>query len=109
MPIELIEELEPTIEFQLADQITDAFIKTIYKDGFKVKYENLTSAMKGYCDHNNNTIVIRKGLSNLMGLKVITHEYAHALAHQHLKNNGKEYRKHRNQYESEAEAIAYVV
>ncbi len=109
MPVELIEELEPTIEDPSSDQITDAFIKTIYKDGFKVKYENLTSDMKGYCDHNNDTIVIRKGLSNLMGLKVIIHEYAHALAHQHLKNNGKEYREHRNQYESEAEAIAYVV
>ena len=27
----------------------------------------------------------------------------------HLENNHKEYREHRNQYETEAEAIAYVV
>ena len=37
------------------------------------------------------------------------HEYAHALAHKHLENNNREYREHRNQYETEAEAISYVV
>ena len=44
-----------------------------------------------------------------MRLKVIIHEYAHALAHNHLKENNKEYKEHREQYESEAESIAYVV
>ena len=44
-----------------------------------------------------------------MRLKVIIHEYAHSLAHKHLKDNNKEYKEHRNQYETEAESIAYVV
>lgn len=44
-----------------------------------------------------------------MRLKVIVHEYAHSLAHKHLKDNHKEYTEHREQYESEAESIAYIV
>ncbi len=111
MPLDIIEEqLNPVLEDPSADGVADTFIKAIYKDGFKVKYEeNIESGAKGYCDMDNNTIVVRKGLSNLMRLKVIVHEYAHGLAHQHLKNNNKEYKDHRNQYETEAESIAYVV
>ncbi len=44
-----------------------------------------------------------------MRLKIVVHEYAHMLAHKHLKDNNKEYQAHRNQYESEAEGIAYIV
>lgn len=50
-----------------------------------------------------------KGLSNLMRLKVIVHEYAHSLAHNHLKDNTEEYTNNREKYETEAESIAYVV
>lgn len=110
MPLDIIEEqLNPVLEDPKADGVADTFIKAVYKDGFKVKYEDIESGAKGYCDFDNNTIVIRKGLSNLMRLKVIVHEYAHGLAHQHLKENNKEYQEHRNQYETEAESIAYVV
>lgn len=110
MPLDVInEELDPVLEDPSADGVADTFIKAIYKDGFKVKYEDIKDGAKGYCDFDNNTIVIRNGLSNLMRLKVIVHEYAHGLAHQHLKGNNKEYKDHRNQYETEAESIAYVV
>lgn len=110
MPLDVIEEkLNPTLEDPSADGITDTFIKAIYKDGFKVIYEDIESGAKGYCDMDTKTIVIRNGLSNLMRLKVVIHEYAHALAHQHLKDNNKEYKEHRNKYETEAESIAYVV
>lgn len=110
MPLDAIEEeLNPVLEDPKADAVADTFIKAIYKDGFKVKYEEIKDGAKGYCDFDTNTIVIRKGLSNLMRLKVIVHEYAHGLAYQHLKDNNKEYRDHRNQYETEAESIAYVV
>jgi len=91
MPIESIEEeLNPVLEDPNADGVTDTFIKAIYKDGFKVKYDDIQDGSKGYCDFNSNTLVIRKGLGNLMRLKVIVHEYAHGLAHQHLKGNNKE-------------------
>ncbi len=110
MPMDIIdEELNPILEDPQADGITDTFIKAIYKDGIKVKYTDMSNSKKGYCEFDNNAIVIKKGLSNLMRLKVIIHEYAHALAHRHLKNNKKEYECHRNQYEAEAESIAYVV
>lgn len=110
MPFEEIDSsLNPILEDSRADGITDIFIKAIYKDGIKVKYEDIDSGAKGYCDFNNKTIVVKKNLSDLMQLKVIIHEYAHSLAHTHLKDNNKEYQEHREQYESEAEAIAYVV
>ena len=110
MPLDSIEEqLNPTLEDTSADGVTDVFIKAIYKDKYKIRYEDITTGAKGYCDLNNSEIVIKKGLSNLMRLKVVIHEYAHALAHRHLKENNKEYIEHRNQYETEAESIAYVV
>ena len=110
MPFEEIDSsLNPILEDSRADGITDIFIKAIYKDGIKVKYEDIDSGAKGDCDFNNKTIVVKKNLSDLMRLKVIIHEYAHSLAHTHLKDNNKEYQEHREQYESEAEAIAYVV
>lgn len=110
MPFEEIDSsLNPILEDSRADGITDIFIKAIYKDGIKVKYEDIDSGAKGYCDFDNKTIVVKKNLSDLMRLKVIIHEYAHSLAHAHLKDNNKEYQEHREEYESEAEAIAYVV
>ncbi len=110
MPFEEIDSsLNPILEDSRADGITDIFIRAIYKDGIKVKYEDIDSGAKGYCDFDNKTIVVKKNLSDLMRLKVIIHEYAHSLAHTHLKDNNKEYQEHREQYESEAEAIAYVV
>lgn len=110
MPFEEIDSsLNPILEDSRADGITDIFIKAIYKYGIKVKYEDIDSGAKGYCDFDNKTIVVKKNLSDLMRLKVIIHEYAHSLAHTHLKDNNKEYQEHREQYESEAEAIAYVV
>lgn len=97
------------LEDPRADSVADIFIKAIYKDGFKVKYDDIPNGAKGYCDFDNNTIVVKKNLNNLMRLKVIVHEYAHSLAHKHLKDNHKEYTEHREQCESEAESIAYVV
>lgn len=110
MPLEEINKsLNPMLEDPRADSVADVFIKAIYKDGFKVKYDDIPNGAKGYCDFDNNTIVVKKNLNNLMRLKVIVHEYAHSLAHKHLKDNHKEYTEHREQYESEAESIAYVV
>ncbi len=110
MPLEAInEELNPILCNNSADEIMDCFIKTIYNDGFKVEFKELEGTIKGYCDHSNKIIVIRKGLGNISQLKVLIHEYAHALAHKHIENNNKEYQEHRNKYETEAESISYVV
>lgn len=110
MPLEQIEErLNPVLDDPKADSITDIFVKAIYRDGLKIKYDKIGTGAKGYCDHKNKEIVISDVLGSDIKLKVLIHEYAHALAHQHLENNGKEYSEHREKYETEAESIAYVV
>ena len=110
MPLDIIDkELNPVLSNNTADEIMDCFIKTIYNDGFKVEFQDLDGDVKGYCDHENKKIVIRKGLGNVMQLKVLIHEYGHALAHKHLENDKLEYQKNRNKYETEAESISYVV
>lgn len=110
MPKEVLEELNPIINDNMAENVIDFFIKAIYKDGFKVNFNDIVvGGAKGYCDHQNKLIVVKKGLGSLMELKVLIHEYAHALAHKHLENDNKDYQENRNQYETEAEAIAYTV
>ena len=111
MPIdEITKVLDPNLEDERAPEITDNFIKAIYKDGYKVEYEEkMKKGVKGYCDFDNNKIVIQKDMGNLMRLKVVIHEYAHSLAHKHLSDNKQDYVENRNKYETEAESIAYVV
>ena len=110
MPMDLIDqELNPVLNDNYAQDIMTPFIKTIRRDGFQVMWKEMDSETKGFCDFDTNTIYLRKGLGSLMQLKVLIHEYAHALAHKHLQNNNEEYQKNRNKYETEAEAIAYVV
>lgn len=105
MPLNDIEnELNPVLNFKNASDIKDCFIKTIYNDGFKVKYKELPNNTKDYCDLNNQEIVIGKNLNDSMQLKVLIHEYAHSLAHKHLVGEYKDYNEHRNKYETEAEA-----
>ena len=84
MPMDYINaELNPTLDDKRASDIMECFIKTIYNDGFKVEFNDIDWSAKGYCDHANKTIVVRKGLSSLMQMKVLVHEYGHALAHKH--------------------------
>ena len=110
MPFDEIDsKLNPMLEDPKADEIADIFIKAIYRDGFKVRYDKIENGAKGYCDFDSNEIVIADGLNNLMKLKVIIHEYAHSQAHKHLKENKLDYKEHREKYETEAESIAYVV
>jgi len=110
IPMDIIDaELIPVINDRTAEDIMDCFIKTIYNDGFKVEFKELDGGTKGYCEHSSHTIVVRKGLGSLMQMKVLIHEYAHALAHKHLENNNRDYQENRSKYETEAESIAYVV
>lgn len=98
-----------TDELAEVDEMLPCFIKAIYRDGYKIRAEDFLDNKKGYCDFENKEIVLRKGLSNLMQLKVLVHEYGHALAHKHLKSNYEDYKLHKNKYETEAESISYVV
>lgn len=109
MPKSVLEELNPNLNNHKAEEFINPLIKAIYKSGYKVSFTDVPNGAKGYCDHENKKIVVKKGLSNVMQLKVLIHEYAHGLAHEHLLNNNEEYQKNRNKYETEAESIAYTV
>ena len=111
MPLEDIEEqLNPTLIHEDADTLRDLVAKAIYKDNITIEYvDKIENGSKGYFDIVDNKIVVRGDLDNLMKVKVLIHEYAHALAHKHLIEQNKDYQEHRNKYETEAESISYVV
>lgn len=111
MPLEAIEEqLNPTLIHEDADALRDLVTKAINKDNLKIEYVGrINNGAKGYFDIVENKIVVRNDLDNLMKVKVLIHEYAHALAHKHLIEQNKDYIEHRSKYETEAESISYVV
>lgn len=111
MPLdEINKELYPTGSKEDRTIMTETFVKAIYRDGFKVSFtDKIENGAKGYCNHKDKLIVILDTLGTDMKLKVLIHEYAHALSHQHLTYNNQEYKDHRDKYETEAESIAYVV
>ena len=111
MPIDKVEEeLYPISNSLESKQLTDVFIKAIYRDNYKVTFvDKIESGAKGYCKTDSNEIVVLNELGSDMKLKVLIHEYAHALSHIHLINQNKDYKEHQNKYETEAESIAYVV
>ena len=67
IPMDTIDaELNPIVNDKRAEEIMNCFIKTIYNDSFKVEFKELDGGTKGYCDHSNNTIIVKKGLGSLM-------------------------------------------
>lgn len=111
MPIDKVEEeLYPISNSLESKELIDVFIKAIYRDNYKVTFvDKIESGAKGYCKTDLNEIVVLNELGSDMKLKVLIHEYAHALSHIHLINQNKDYKEHKNKYETEAESIAYVV
>jgi hypothetical protein len=111
MPLDKVEEeLYPTSNSLESKELLNVFVKTIYRDNYKVSFvDKIESGAKGYCKTDSNEIVVLDTLGSDMKLKVLIHEYAHALSHIHLINQNKDYKEHQNKYESEAESIAYVV
>lgn len=111
MPLDKVEEeLYPTSNSLESKELLDVLIKTIYRDNYKVSFvDKIESGAKGYCKTDSNEIVVLDNLGSDMKLKVLIHEYAHALSHVHLINQNKDYKENQSKYESEAESIAYVV
>jgi hypothetical protein len=70
-----------------------------------VDYEDIQGGAKGYYSLTENRIAIKTGLSDLQTIKTLIHECAHATLHT-LDKAGE---KTREQQETEAEAVAYVV
>ena len=105
-------EIENKLYPKLTDDNATLYIEVVEKiikeNNYKLEYKKL-SDKEGYCDMNNNKIVISEELKSLSKLKVLVHELAHSLAHTNLKENYEEYKKDRSRYEVEAESISYSV
>ena len=76
---------------------------------FPMRFEDIQSGAKGYCDPVNREIAIKTGMSELQNIKTAIHEITHADLHAgqiHLSINEK---KDRRTKEVEAESVAFVV
>ena len=74
-----------------------------------IAFEKIESGAKGYFNPEENRIAIREGMGEAQTVKTVIHEAAHQALH-----SGEAYRKSdvpksRNQKETEAESVAYVV
>ncbi len=74
-----------------------------------IAFEKIESGAKGYFNPEENRIAIREGMGEAQTVKTAIHEAAHQALH-----SGEAYRKSdvpksRNQKETEAESVAYVV
>ncbi len=64
----------------------------------------LGTGVKGNCDYSNNTINIKKNMSESQTIKTLVHEIAHLRLHSDINN-----KITRQQMELEAESVAFVV
>lgn len=71
-----------------------------------VSFIDIDTGAKGYFDLENKRIAVKKGMSEVQTLKTLIHEFAHERLHS-KKDDGEI--KSKNQQETEAESIAYVV
>lgn len=69
---------------------------------YKIEFEQIKTGAKGYCQHHDERIAIKLGMSDEQIIKTVIHEFAHATLHKGAK-------KSRDQKEVEAESIAYIV
>jgi hypothetical protein len=76
---------------------------------FPMKFEEIQSGAKGYCDPANKKIAIKAGMSELQNIKTAIHEITHADLHAGLGNLSLDERKDRRTKEVEAESVAFVV
>lgn len=100
MPFEEINKsLNPMIEDPRADSVADIFIKAIYKDGFKVKYDDIPNGAKGYCDFDKKGVFermfenyrcIKVSLDNLNGYDDFYYEDVET-REKHYDDNDKDY------------------
>ena len=77
-------------------------VKKIVK--IPVTFEDIQGTMYGYFSPVEKKIVIKKGLSGLQTLKTLLHEAAHSKLHGDITE-----KKTREQKETEAEAVAYII
>ena len=74
-----------------------------------VSFEKIESGAKGYYHLEEDRIVVKEGMSEAQTVKTLLHEASHQMLHskEALKKNNE--KKTKNQKETEAESVAYVV
>lgn len=74
-----------------------------------ISFENIDSGAKGYYHLEENRIVIQEGMSEAQTVKTLLHEASHQALHSREAQNMSGEIKSKNQKETEAESVAYVV
>lgn len=97
----LTNELKGTVEDY--ENFKEALIRST---DFKVEFEDIKGSAKGYCSPAKEKIAIKNGMDEVQNIKTLIHEMAHAELHRDI---SKENRITREQAETEAESVAYVV
>jgi hypothetical protein len=74
-----------------------------------ITFENIESGAKGYFHVEENRIAVQEGMSEAQTVKTILHEAAHQALHSKEAQDASSEQKSKNQKETEAESVAYIV
>ena len=75
-----------------------------------ISFEEISSGAKGYYHIEENRIVVQQDMSEVQTVKTLIHEAAHQALHSRLvMDTPGAKKKSRNQRETEAESVAYIV
>lgn len=74
-----------------------------------IAFETIESGAKGYFHLEDNRIAVQEGMSEAQTVKTIIHEAAHQALHSRDAKSEDGEKKSRNQKETEAESVAYIV
>lgn len=103
---ESIPQLAPELNFQVKNY-PELFAAISAVSNYPITFENIPGRAHGYCDYNNQKIVIDTGMSEAQNIKTAIHEVAHSRLHS--PENNQNQRTKRTVAEVEAESVAYVV
>ena len=105
-PVPTIGTDELTASVEGFDKLFEALKETV---PVPVTFEKIDSGAKGYFQVEENRIAIKEGMSEAQTLKTAIHEAAHQALHSKEATYGTDEKKTKNQKETEAESVAYVV
>ena len=104
IPTFCAEELTGSVEGY--DQILEALKSTI---PVPISFEDIKGEVKGYYHMEDNRIAVKEGMSQTQTVKTVVHEAAHAILHSKYVMKNTDDKKTKNQKETEAESVAYIV
>ena len=74
-----------------------------------ISFEQIDSGAKGFYHLEENRIVVQEGMSEAQTVKTLLHEASHQALHSREAMDATSEKKSKNQKETEAESVAYVV